>query len=144
MQNDQKPYFNKTRTNWLMISILLIPLFIALYVQNSNRTSLIDKCPRYTIATGTLVKDKKLYYTYSIQGKSYTQYWWINPRSTGDVLQLYKEKFAGQRILLRVNCNDFEVNEFDWNRSIPDSVENAPYGGWLEIPDYFPKTKFAD
>lgn len=136
----------KQKPKWGILITVVILLLGAYLVQERKKSNAIDKCPRYTIAYTTTVGDKKVNYKYSIVGRNFTGYWYQNPRSTQDYFSgdFVAKNFIGQRFLVRVNCNEPEINEIDWTHSIPEHIGSAPEEGWKAIPENFPKTKFAD
>lgn len=133
------------------ILFTIVTLLLGGYlIQEYKIQSLIDKCPRYTIAYTTTViatgRSKEVNYRYSIMGQNFTGTWTPTPRSIKDY---FKGGFAAENLrykhfLIRVNCKQLGVSQADWDYSIPAQVTSAPYEGWRELPVEFQKTEFAD
>lgn len=119
-----------TRESKWNIPIFLIP-FILLYMYISYKHNPI-KYGNYTIGYidriyWPIVNHKKISYEYTVNGKKY---------SGSDIYSSNKNPKKGRYYLVQFSLEDNYFSDIFQDIPVPDSIKQAPPGGWKERPEW--------
>lgn len=120
-------FLRKSKWNYLIILILVSPLFIYIYFKQSP-----VKTGNYTIGYATriywpIVSYKRIRFDYVVNGKSY--------ETTNIYAQGLKPGIPG-KYLVQFSLEDNSLANIFINIPIPDSIKEAPPEGWKELPNW--------
>lgn len=119
-----------TRDSKWNIPIFLIP-FIGVLIYNHIKVSPL-KYGNYTIGYidriyWPIVNHKKVSYEYIVNGKEY---------SKSSIYNSDKRPKKGHRYLVQFSLEDNNVSDIFQDIPVPDSIKQAPPGGWKERPEW--------
>ncbi|MBE8725383.1 hypothetical protein [Flavobacterium hungaricum] len=117
-------YISKKKSYW-NLWIVIVP-FLGVLIYNEIKLNPLEK-GNYTIGLVTkkywpILSHKKIIYTYTVNGVDY---------KNG---QVYLSAEEGKRYLIQYSLEDNSISDMFQNIPVPDSIKEAPNGGWKELP----------
>ncbi|CVK17036.1 hypothetical protein Ga0061079_1152 [Apibacter mensalis] len=122
-------YLVEKESKWNYLFII-IP-FIGVLIYNHIKVSPL-KYGNYTIGYidriyWPIVNHKKVSYEYTVNGKEY---------SKSSIYNSDKRPKKGHRYLVQFSLEDNNVSDIFQDIPVPDSIKQAPPGGWKERPEW--------
>lgn len=135
-------WYHKTITprtsNIILYSSLCILLIVGFFDDRNERYKLYA-CSLYTIG--------KISRVYSVRGQVRINYSYqlnaktvqitsegVNNFDTNESWTVDMSELSKRRLLVRVYCNDINVNRIVWDAAVPDTLRHVPVQGWKEMP----------
>jgi len=120
----------KSKWNYLIIMIMISPLFIYIY----NKQSPV-KAGNYTIGYASkmywpIISYKRIRFNYIVNGKKY---------ETTNIYAQDSEVKIPARYLVQFSLEDNSFSTIYPNIPIPDSIQKSPPGGWKTFPEWAKK-----
>lgn len=135
-------WYNKTvspKTSNIILYSSLSLLAVVGFFQDRNERYKLYSCSVYTIGEISRV--------YSVRGQVRINYSYrLNTKTvqvtskgvsnfdTNESWSIDMNELSKRRLLVRVYCNDINVNRIVWDVAVPDTVQRIPIEGWKEMP----------